>query len=147
MTGSTKLQVLTRDRYLAQIQNTALALTQDRTLDTDPVNAWAERCLKQLKRQGRLVSERQYQDHLHGRVLQEGDRARFVGDTREEHLGKTHYTRPHGQAGSVTQVKRQGGEYLITFRPDAPAPVQSVVELVVRTNTPGYFTLEREENP
>ena len=143
MRPSGKLDVITRERYLQKMRDTAVAMAAGRDLDTKPINAWAQRGLDKLASQGRLVSEQQYQDHRRGRILRPGDPVRYVGPDRIEQTDEGAYTRPQGQTGTVHAVARKGGELLITFRPDALAPVQRVVDLVVRTNTPGYFTLER----
>jgi hypothetical protein len=140
---SERFKVTTRERYLTQLEDNARVLTQDRTLNTKPLHNWANRNLTKLAEQGRLVSERQYQDHRQRRVLRVGDRVQYVGPDRVEDTTDGSYTRPQGQQGTISKTERRGAETLVTFRPDAAAPVQRVVELVVLTNTPGYFTLER----
>lgn len=143
MRPSGRMDVITRERYLDKMRETAVAMSAGRDLNTGPINAWAQRGLDKLAAQGRLVTERQYQDHRRRRVLQPGDRARYIGPDRVEQVDGGDYTRPHGQEGTIQNIQRKGGQFLITFRPDTPAPVQHVVDLVVLTNTPGYFTLER----
>lgn len=141
-----KLDVITRERYLERMRETAVALAAGQDINAGPINAWAKRGLDQLAKQGRLVTEQQYQDHRRRRLLRVGDRARYIGPDRVESVEGIDYTRPHGQQGVITDVKRKGGGFLVTFRPDEPAVSTHVVDLVVLTNTPGYFTLERLTN-
>lgn len=133
--------VTTRERYLAQLQETAMVMSSGQLISQGPIEAWAKRSLEQLERQGRLVTEQQFRDRR--RVFKVGDRARYVGEDRAEQVSGEAYVRPHGQTGQITQAKPVGGEYLITFTPDATAATQHIVALQVRTNTPGYFALER----
>lgn len=137
------MKVTTKERYLAQLNENARALTQDRILDANPLQRWAHRSLEKLAEQGRLVNEQQYQDYRQRRVLRTGDRAQYVGPDRVEDTPDGVYARPHGQYGTITKTERRGAKTLVTFRPDVPAPALRVVELVVLTDTPGYYTLAR----
>lgn len=135
---SNGLEVITRDRYIERMREYAIAMSKDQTINAQPLNRWAERSLARLESQGRLVSEQQYQDWRRKRILRVGDRAQYVGPDREEQTDEGVNKRSHGQPGAITEVKRKGGEYLIRFRPD-----DGSADLVVLTNTRGYFTLER----
>lgn len=136
---NTSTAVTTRERFLKRVIEHGREVQARQAV----VSRWAERSLEKLEQQGRLVTERQYQDHRRRRILTQGDRARYVGPERVEAIDTGTYVRPHGQEGTIVKTERRGGETLVTFRPDVPAPALQVVELVVMTGTPGYFTLER----
>lgn len=147
MSTSTRLDVTTRERYLKRMRDTSIALAVGQDINVGPIEAWAKRGLEKLAEQGRLITEQQFLDHRQRRLLRVGDAVAYVGPDRDERTNDgTAIVRPHGQTGRVIDVKRHGGEFLITFRPDATAATARVVDLVVRTNTPGYFSLERIVN-
>lgn len=126
--------ITTPERYRRSLKKQAAQLGT--TLD---IEAWTKANLQRMRELGMLVTEQQYQDHRNVRKLREGDRARYIGPDRVEPLDGGTYTRPHGQEGTVTLVK-QG---VVTWQPDATAADTRVVELRVRCDTPGYYTLER----
>lgn len=141
---SPRLMLTTRDRYIAMMRSYAMALSQSSVIEADRLNNWADRGLEKLEEQGRLVTEAQYQDHRARRILQVGDRSKYIGPERSETLSDGLVVmRPHGQTGAVVHVKAQGAQSLITFRPDANALTTRIVDLVVLSNTRGYFQLER----
>lgn len=140
ISSKSKLQVTTRDRYREQVR--LQAYTMHPNPNKEVIERWTERQLAEMEKQGRLVTETQYRDKLRGRLLREGDRVRYIGPDRDETLpdGRVVH-RPNGQTGSIVEVTPKGR---VTFRPDAPAPVARIVDLVVMTDTPGYYTLERQ---
>lgn len=117
----------------------------------DIIERWAEQRLTEAKKSGRLISEHQWSDLRKDRLLKEGDRARYVGPTRDETTssGAT-VERPHGQVGTIISALKTPGGVQVVFQPDRPPfivdTVNNDVELVrleVMAITPGYFTLER----
>jgi hypothetical protein len=139
--------ITTKERYLKQLRAAALTQGNNHTLPETALNAWAQSSLNKLEAQGRLVSEQQYLDQKNKRVLAQGDRAKYIGPDRVEHTEDGAFTRVAGQLGTVQSVQNgPGNTFIVTWRPDSTAATTHVVELVVRTGTSGYFTLERVPN-
>ena len=126
------------------MRDNAMALSQNNIIEADRINAWADKSLEKLEKQGRLITEQQFQDHRARRVLQVGDKVRYIGPERSETIDAgLVVVRPHGQTGTITGTKKRGDQALITFRPDANALTTRIVDLVVLSGTRGYFQLER----
>ena len=113
--------------------------------------AWITKVIEIARKRGRLMTERQYADHLLGLRLQPGMHCRYVGPTREETSENGHVVlRPHGQRGVITNVREDKSTRILVFHPhdavkptipEEAAPV--FVDLQVREYTPGWLQLER----
>jgi hypothetical protein len=127
-----------REQVTVAAQRKATAL--QRAPDPDVVQRWIQQCVTTHKRNQALVTHQQYLDLRARRTLGVGDTAVYVAPTRTEPTNEGEYERPTGQLGTVTKIVETREGTVITWRPHA---TDRIVELVVRTNTPGYFTLER----
>jgi hypothetical protein len=114
---------------------------------------WVREIVVEKMRAGLLVSDQQYADLKVGRRLQEGDRARFIGETRVEgtKLGRN-YTRPRGQEGKIVTavLSLSDKKYVYTFLPDVPlhardpdGPEFFVATCEFRESTTGALAFER----
>jgi len=113
--------------------------------------AWIQARCKDMRAQGRLVTDQQLRDLTASRKLREGDKARFVGETRiEETSTGKHVERPEGQEGVI--VKAMVGEdnvWCFWFRPKAPVGAEELegtielAEFFFKENTRGYLEIER----
>jgi len=121
-------------------------------LDAPEYIRWTEQRLDDYRDRGLLVTEMQLADIKKGRALQEGDRVRFIGETRrEETRSGRGYLRQHGETGRIVQaVKGSDTLHVYTYLPDFPkealeatGPNALVVQLQVKESTQGYFMLER----
>lgn len=134
----------TRKRYIEQLKKHALMLAQSNPINADVLNAWADKGLERLEKQGRLVTDQQYSDHRSGRTLKTGDEVRYIGPERSETTNDGHSTvRPHGQEGTIVKTEARGNQTLVTFRPNPNAAETRIVDLVVLSGSRGYFHLER----
>jgi len=112
---------------------------------------WIKNRCKDMRAQGRLVSDQQLKDLTGGRKLQEGDKARFIGASRVETTSNgTNLERPEGQEGRI--VRAMVGEdnvWCFWFRPDAPRGAEvdgidiEIAEFFFKENTRGYLEIER----
>ena len=92
----------TRERYIAMMRNSAMMLSQSSVIEADRLNNWAELSLEKLEKQGRLITEAQFLDHRARRILQVGDRAKYICPERSETLTDgLVILRPHGQMGTI----------------------------------------------
>jgi hypothetical protein len=115
--------------------------------------AWIQKLVNLARRQGRLMTSRQYADYRLGVRLQVGTPCRYVGLEREEHTENGQVVmRPHGQRGVITAVGEEKGMRVMVFhpteavKPKVPEDAEPVfVDLQVREHTPGWLTLERED--
>jgi hypothetical protein len=115
---------------------------------------WVEKILINLRRRGRLMTERQYDDFLKGMRLQEGSWCRYIGPDREETtLSGQVILRAHGQRGVITRVDTEKGARILTFHPHEavvpifpPTDAAQFVDLQVKEYTTGWLALEREEH-
>ena len=114
---------------------------------------WIEKVTLNMRRRGRLMTERQYSDLLAGIRLQEGSWCRYVGPERDETtVNGIVVRRPHGQRGHIIKVETQKGARILTFHPrdamqvvSASASQPQFVSLQVREYTNGWLHLERED--
>ena len=114
---------------------------------------WIARRVADTKKQGRLMTDQQLADWRMSRKLCQGDRARYIGPTRDEITqANLIVPRPTGQTGIITRVMETKTARLITFHPDdAVMPIEvtepgidkQFVDLEVREHTPGWLMIER----
>jgi len=117
------------------------------------LNRWIEKVTFNMRRRGRLMTERQYSDLMAGIRLQEGSWCRYVGPERDETtVSGIVVRRPHGQRGHIIKVELEKGARILTFSPREAMEVVSAVPsqpqyvaLQVREYTPGWLHLERED--
>lgn len=116
---------------------------------------WGDRRIAAVKKQGRLMSDQQLADWRVGRKLIPGDRARYIGPSRNEHTqADLLVPRETGQVGIIIHATDEREGRIITFHPmDAVLPVEApgvdrqLVDLQVREHTIGWLTLERIPGP
>jgi hypothetical protein len=114
---------------------------------------WVDKILVNLRRRGRLMTERQYDDFLKGMRLQEGSWCRYIGPDREETTLSGHVIlRPQGQRGVISRVDTEKGARILTFHPHQaivpihpPTATAQFVDLQVKEYTTGWLSLERED--
>lgn len=102
------------------------------------LDRWVAQRAKALKKHNLLMTDRQLEDFESGRGYKIGDKAKFIGDKREEMVGNNKVVRPHGQIGTIVEVSTHMKSQIIRFRPDDSLP-----DIVVREHTPGWLDLER----
>lgn len=115
---------------------------------------WIARLTLNARKANRLMTDTQLADYRIGRRFVRGDRARYVGRSRDEVTqAQLIVPRDHGQTGIITSVhedKNRGR--LITFHPDEPvAPIRTsepnidkqFVDLQIREYAPGWLNIER----
>lgn len=136
------MEFIAEDALRAQLTVAAARKAKAHNKAPDPVTIenWVRQCLARKTKEGALITQVQFDDLRNGRVLQVGDEARYVGPTRVERTDHGNFERTTGQLGSVVRVTAVTGSSLIVWRPYGDG---DVVELIVATGTPGYFTLER----
>ena len=146
-----------RERVMAQLtgkkdKSGVTMLGFRKVSDADRIRiaeAWIAKNIEYAKKSNRFLSPQQYSDWRIGRRLVAGDRARFIGETRDEKLSAgIVVTRPNGQIGVIVNVEEERGSRLLTFHPDdAVEPVgggeKQTVQLVVREHTADWLALER----
>ena len=122
----------------------AKAAELEKPADPQVVDNWVRSAVERAREAGRILTAQQLADYKNDRTLALGDKARYIGPEREELVGNDRVTRPHGQIGTVTNVvKKSDEEQIITFQPRPQHSDDHIVELVIKTNTRGYFDLER----
>lgn len=141
-----------RRTVIASVNAKASALNMEPQGGPAMIDNWIKFVCEKAKDEGRLLTNRQYQDWCVGRRLMRGDRARFVGESRTEELsnGATS-TRPSGQVGTITALEKVDGAEIATFFPHDPVMVteadgtvsQKLVNLQVRVGTREWYDLER----
>jgi hypothetical protein len=112
---------------------------------------WVQKRIDAAKKQSRLMTDQQLADWRMTRKLCEGDRARFIGPTRNEITqAQLIVPRPTGQEGIITRVRETRDARIITFHPmeavqpvEAPTAERQFVDLQVREHTKGWLDLER----
>lgn len=118
------------------------AQAANKPIDPAIIDTWVQTVLERARAAGRILTPQQLADYKAGRTLALGDRAKYVGPERTETVGNQQCVRPTGQTGVIVDVKKQKDEEIVTFQPHAHN-TEHVVQLVVKTNTRGYFDLER----
>lgn len=114
---------------------------------------WIQGRLDDLRKRNLLMTDQQLADWRIGRKWTVGDRARYIGQTRQEPINATTLVaRPHGQTGTIISAVRSRVEprkevtevecASVTFRPDAPVD-DHLVTLEFREHTPGWLNVER----
>lgn len=104
---------------------------------------WISTVIRNVEKEGRLMTDRQLADFRAQRSFRAGDRARFIGRTRQEKLSATlEVPRPHGQVGTITSVRMDDSGKVFTFHPSG-SDTDQVVDMEVREYTPGWLCLER----
>lgn len=163
------LEVVARPvRKFSEKQMAAVGIDQDPLLQSTftrqrPLNEderlrlaeeWIKRHIASAKKRDRLMTSAQLADWRLGRKLTVGDRARYIGPTRNEPTQSGLLVpREHGQTGFITNVMESRHARLITFHPDqAVAPLDTpdadkqLVDLQVREHTAGWLSLERVDS-
>jgi hypothetical protein len=111
---------------------------------------WVQAQVEKARKSQRLVTEQQLVDLRRKRLLQQGDRARYVGMRRLEPAssGRSIIREP-GQTGYITAAARgDDGRWTVTFRPDAPKGGEEVgIEIVELTVAEGAGILDLERIP
>lgn len=116
---------------------------------------WVERGINIARQRGVLMTDQQLADWRIGRRLVIGDRAKYIGPTREElTLAGLFVPRPQEQSGTIIAVEADmNGSRVLTFMPDkAETPVKleettsqesQFVALEVREFTIDWLMIER----
>lgn len=149
-------EFLARRQVLLDSEHPELMKRAERDLNpellTDPrFGEWISGLMERKRRDKLLLTERQYADLAVGRVLEEGDRAVYVGPTRMEPSPKTgrNITRPHGQRGEIIKVeKKANGFTIFTFLQDIAKETRDAAEVgldveVLALQTAEWTELER----
>lgn len=141
-----------RKQVTANVNAKADALKREPQGGQQMVENWIRFVCEKAETEGRLLTNRQFQDWVMGRKLAKGDRARFVGADREETSqdGGTS-VRPYGQIGIIVAMEKVDGENVLTFFPVDPVMVtmpngkveKKLVNFQAREGTSEWRELER----
>lgn len=117
------------------------------------IENWIQRLIYDAAQRYLLMSKQQLKDWREDRVFTVGDKARYIGETRDEHVSiDATVTRHTGQTGIIISVEpSQDKLYEVNqfvFRPDKAGLVHGTedtifVDLEVTELTPAWLTLER----
>jgi hypothetical protein len=142
-----------RKQVTASVNAKAEALQKEPQGGAQMVENWIRFVTEKAKDEGRLLTNRQYQDMvMRGKTLTKGDRARYVGPDREEvSQDGGSSTRPHGQIGVIVAMEKVDGQNVATFFPADPVMValpngaveNKLVNMQVREGTREWLDLER----
>jgi len=137
------------ESILAPAPKATIEAPQEVTSPDDPrFEQWVQRQVDVARKAQRLVTAQQLEDLRAKRLLQQGDKARYVGVRRLEPTSTgRNLIREPGQLGFITKAARgDDGRWTVTFRPSSPKGAEDtnleLVELTVAEGA-GLFDLER----
>ncbi len=115
--------------------------------ETEAYKAWVNDRIEDVRADGRLLTEAQYEDHVANRLLREGDIVTYIGPDRVETTSSGRFIpRAHGQRGVITriEVRQSDGARVLTFQPEITSAMRALDEgEVVLLTTLDWWLFER----